>query len=316
MKKLMIVFLMVLGLGACSPTQEPYNDKEVKDSIVDIETRLDLIETELEQIQVIRDIVNGIETVVSNIELYDDHLVYEELTQLQMKLETLQELHTFDINVLIVEIDLLESEIQALNDRIENLTVTTGLNGQTSVYENKILGYSGIAKMIAQVQYMKDTFDKNKAPSYIVDLNGDYVSFNQLSSLLKVKYFSDEASDMDYYFMGAKSYIQMGFTDTYDINDIFARTVLLVEELRNYPFYIISSSEVVLYINNGNNVLKLTIPLVTMLNDYFEITLEGIFANDYEMRLENAVIDLAVAQSYYDFYISQQTFSGYVLDWE
>lgn len=320
MKKLFIILLLVIGLGACSPSPNQYDDTNIKQDIQDlndkvssIETRLDGIDIELQGIA--QDIIT-LHNFVDNHSIYDDTQVIATLDSLLLKLTELETKHDSDVLLLDIELNLLYEELQAINDRLDNITVTTGLNGQKSIYENQVAQYSGIARLIAQVEFMKETFDSIKAPSYIVDANGDYISFKDLGVMLKQKYFGAEYNEQDIYMMGSKAYMQMVFEGENDVDDLFARIVLLVEEIRNYPFYILSSSELVIFIANGNNNIKLTIPLVTMLNDYFEISLEGIHANDYEMILTGSQTNLAVAQSFYDYHVSKGTYDGFVLDWK
>jgi len=313
MKKLLIIMLMVIGLGACTPSHDPYDDTELENRVSDLELRLDQIDLDL--VDIAEDIID-LRTLITNTS-YDDTDVLARLDTLSVKLIVLEDNLDLGLIVLEQDLDLLQAELDALALRLDNITVTTGLNGQVSVYENDyesvVSNYSGIAKMVASIEFMKDTFDKSKAPSYIVDVNGDYISFEQLSLMLKAKYFSDEINSGDLYQMGSMSYMQILFTGENDINDLFAKAVLMIEELRTYPFYIISSSEIQVLISNGNNMLRIKIPLVTMLNDYFEITLEGIYSGDYEMKVDLATIDLAVAQSYYDYYKDLSTFDTPVL---
>ena len=88
---------------------------------------------------------------------------------------------------------------------------------------------------------LKDTLDKTKAPEYILNINEEYVSFNHLGQLLKLKYFGLEVDENDLYLVGFQAKLRMVISDEDMTNEeVLARTILLIEELQNYKFYIIS----------------------------------------------------------------------------
>jgi|LGVF01.2.fsa_nt_gb hypothetical protein len=226
------------------------------------------------------------------------------------------------------ELQLLEEEIQALQERIDNLVVVKGLNGQVSIYENQTLKDELDLKLVTlslEMMVVKDTFDKAKdAPDYIKDEFGGYVSFEDLGMLLKQKYFNTlSITTSDIFEIGSQAYIQIWLGDTNLTNDdILARTILLIEEVRNYDFYVLSCNELEVYImftnDNGNDSrISVNIPLVVIINNYFEITPNGILDGDYEMELWtfNAnVIELNV-QTLYDDYKTNLTYDGFVLNY-
>ena len=220
------------------------------------------------------------------------------------------------------ELELLEIEIEALQERIDNLVVVRGLNGQVIIYENQSLYDELEASLVTlSVEYMvvKDTFDKAKdAPDYIKNDAGGYISFEDLGGLLQAKYFGENTlSAYDKFTMGSKAFMQFELSGVQDTNDIFAKTIILIEEIRNYSFYVLSCSELEISLIYDNSVLTIIIPLVVVINDYFEITLNGIYDGDYEMRIEmyQTTIDEELSQAFYNGYILDELFNGYVLNY-
>ena len=173
---------------------------------------------------------------------------------------------------------------------------------------------------------LKDTFDKSKFPSYMVDEFDEYVPFDDVATKLKEKYFNDTTNGLndigyDTYSMGTKAIITYVFDTDYTINELVARSVLLIEELRLYEFYVLSCSELALQIHaqmgNYTETITIKIPLVVMINSGFTIELEGILSQDYEMEITSSMpIDKTTAQQYYDDYVLNKTFTGYVLNYE
>ena len=313
MKKLLVLLTIILGLGlgACAPspdiTELEAGHRALAERIIELETQ------------------------IADLENYDDTALYDEYYTLTGDLNTfIAEYEEFDDRDLLIAdedlqalIDELDLDIQALIERLDNLIITTGLNGQTSVYENPI---SDGQLLLAAVIQLKDTFDKTKAPAYLLDDNEEYVSQEALGILLKEKYFNDitigiGGNDIDRYSMGSKALFLYLFESEMSNEEVLARTVLMIEELRLYEFYMLSCPELVIDIHrmtNYDNHISITIPLVVVINDFFEITLDGIYDNDYEMRLETygMEIDYEIAQQYYDDFVTAETFSGYVLNYE
>ena len=222
------------------------------------------------------------------------------------------------------DVELLEDDIQALQERIDNLVVVNGINGTVSVYENQknidtlnnaLIVLSSDLTMLTK----KDTFDKDKnAPDYIKDEVGGYVSFYELGRKLQSKYFNEVGvSQYDIYDMGSKAYLQFELTGQYEANDLFARIVLMIDEIRNYDFYVMSSNELEIYIMWENYRMSVNIPNTVILNSFFEITLDGIYSGDYEMELwtHNTGVTNSTAQTFYDDYVTNETYSGFVLNY-
>lgn len=294
MKKLLLIILtltIVFGLGACNSAPTDTVDYATKSELEELETETILLKKELQ---------------------YETKLLQEELEK---------------------DLQLLELQIQLVQERIDNLVIINGINGQVSFYENQVLKDELDLKLVTlSIQYIvvKDTFDKAKdAPDYIKDELGGYVSFEMLSIRLLEKYYGiydDEELELEenkynnLYDMGTQAYIRYMFDSDMSDEELIARTILLIEELRQYNFYVLSCPELVIHLykfETSDHQFKITIPLVVLINDYFEITPDGIYTGDYEMELEvyGNNLNFAEMQTYYDDFILNETFSGYVLNY-
>ena len=246
---------------------------------------------------------------------YDE--LQEEINGLQ---EQLDNLGTYDDSDVYSELEAFEIALMALEERINNLVVTTGLNSVTDIYENMS---NTISTMSTTITELKDTFDETKAPGYTLDENGNYIDFDELMSRLKLKYFGIDVNEDDDFYIGViTNIIIFDRTSNLNINEIFARTALMLEELSQYSQYILSSGEYIahyyLFIDSVDYQIKITVTSTTMLADYFIVTPNGMYNEDYEMRLwysDNVVLDIVEIQAYYDSYVTNLTFDGYVLNY-
>ena len=117
--------------------------------------------------------------------------------------------------------------------------------------------------------------------------------------------------------------MQFNLNNEHTADELFAQAVLLIEEIRNYSFYVLSCNELEVYImwHNADNSesyrMSITIPLVVIINDYFEITLNGVYDSDFEMVLwvHETSINEANAQLIYDNYKTNLTYDGFVLNY-
>ena len=244
----------------------------------------------------------------------------DELDEVSLELEELQAEIDADAIATEAQLEAFVLALEALELRIDNIGSITGLNGQESYYEatEDMLMTMSVMKMA--VTEMKDTFDKTKSPSYLMDDNGNYVPFEQLAYKLKAKYFEDDTiHEVDMFQMGSQAYFRIGIISDISEEEIVARIVLMIEELRLYPFYLLSSPELVIHIYRFDTVdhqTKVTIPLTVVVNDFFQLTCDGVFDQDYDMRAEfDTELDLALIEAYYDNFVLLNTFDGYVLNY-
>lgn len=233
-----------------------------------------------------------------------------------------------DLELLEEKISDLEFEMQEIQEIIDNLGITRGLNNQVSIYENQTLKNELDLKLVTlslEVMAIKDTFDKDKdAPDYIKDEFGGYISVTDLGALLQTKYFNETTiGTADIFYMDSALYLQFNLDGVYSVDDLFVKVVLLIEEIRHYEAYVLSCNYLEVYIlwHNADYSesyrMSIKIPLLVMINSYFDITLNGIYDNDYEMKLwvHNTNINEASAQLLYDDYKTNLTYDGFVLNY-
>lgn len=312
MKKI-LVLLMVMVLGACSPSTEPYEDADLLNQIEILE------QSNTGLLLKITDILAELD----NLENYNDEEVYTALEDITYQLNSfIIEYNEFDDTALQADIEALNLALAELTERLDNITVVTGLNGQISIFEKTGTEIQMLQEIIVE---LKDTFDKSKAPDYIIDEFGEFVTQQEVGRLLKEKYYNDTTLGTvgiaeDWFSVGSIARYQFAFDTEFTTEEILARTVLLIQELQQYTFYNISSSEMtisVYYSQDGNtNALHITIPLVTAINGFFEINLDGILSEDYMMVIDIGVVNQTEAQALYDEFILLETFSGFVLDYD
>lgn len=332
MKKLIILvtMIMVIGLSACADSPTPYDDTELLNRIIALEE---------ENLQAQIDTIN---VTLDEFELYDDSDVFIELAVMESLLNTLalnyQDLLTSDI-ALQADIDSLELAILEVTTRIDNLVVTTGINGITSVYENptdqSAISQTPMEMLIASVEMLKDTLDKTKCPAYMLDEFDEYISYEQMMRRLNDKYFDLELQYLTEFDVGLRAYARFQFTatersylDEFDIQyqveitneEMIARTILMIEELRLYAAYIISYPELYIEVFRDDGIgiqqFYISIPVATSLADYVTITPDGIYDSDYEMELFiYGDYDTVLIQQYYDEFKASGIFDGYVLNY-
>lgn len=163
-------------------------------------------------------------------------------------------------------------------------------------------------------------------PSYMLDENDEYVTVDQIGLLLKAKYFINEDvnAEDDYYKKDGKTLFKFDLgVDDLASNDLFAKAVLILNEIENYDYYYLSSTDVVIDIvwmdtNYYAHRVTLTTSKDNLLSDTLIITPEGFFTNYLEMEYDT--MDCTVTQpevlAYYYAYTTNETYGGYVLNYE
>lgn len=242
------------------------------------------------------------------------------LDEVSLELEELQAEIDADAIATEAQLEAFILALEALSTRLDNIGSITGLGGVERYYETYEDTLQTMSAMELTVAEMKDTFDKTKSPSYLMDDEGNYVSFEQLAYKLKAKYFNDETiHEVDLFLMGSEAYFRFGITSDISEEELVARITLMIEELRLYEFYLLSSPELVIHIYRFDTVdhqTKITIPLTVVINDFFVLTCDGIFDSDYDMRAEfDTELDLVLIQAYYDGFVLNGIFDNYVLNY-
>ena len=220
--------------------------------------------------------------------------------------------YTPDIQDLQNQINDNELHIAELQKRLDSLVVIEGLNGRTSIYENETL-YETADKE-------GDYLDKSKLPEYIFDVNGDFIDENMLLALLVEKYFPLYVKNDDTYILLDYRFSMRIFEDSqttpYSVDDIIARIILLINEFRNYDYYYINCSQVeVINFINGNRV-EILFASQNLLTDTIPIIPEIVCNNYLFNEISGASFSTNTVKTYYDGYVMNNTFDGYVLDYK
>ena len=207
----------------------------------------------------------------------------------------------------------IESQLDELQITIEHITVTEGLNGQVDYYVNKV---NELSVVLLELKTEKDYMDKSKLPEYLFDTEGEFVDEIELKELLGAKYFGYPVHQEDTATIGFQFKFRYVINDSeIDLDDFLAKAVLLTNELSNYSYYIIGSSEIYLEFIINNNTYYLKYLVQTLLEDSLvmcpEIVIEEwLFTSCYGFNA-----DLESVNTYYDSYLLNETFTGYVLDY-
>ena len=282
MKKIFIILIMVLSVGACnSPDASTYDDSDIYDQLGDI--------------------TNEIQTM-------------------QINLATL---YNFDDTELVNGLEDLNDDILALQERLDNIIVVEGLNGNKQVYENTKTILHTMSNSIIKLQ---DSFNTSmSAPQYMIDEStGDYISMSELGYLLKEKYFGDNTIHPEELFtMNGNAYFRIMFDNAMEDEEVFARTILLIDELRNYQAYVLSCPGLIIsvykFIDGTPTQFDIKIPLTVLINDYFELTPQVILDEQFETTTKYDSIyftDLIEEDviTYYNTLKASGQFDDYVLN--
>lgn len=213
--------------------------------------------------------------------------------------------------------DEMELEINQLWDILEDIGVIEGLNGQREYYiQDNEQPTSVLFTSVSayEIELLGTELDKTKAPSYILDIDENYISFEELAQLLLTKYFD---VNLNYTALGFQAKIVFNISSTdYTQEEIISRIILLIEEISHYDWYIIGSSEFYINIKYDMEYLNIKVPIQTMRSDFVTMTPEVIYSGWYEVWLQGWNYDNAIVQSLYDDYVTNETYIGYVLDYK
>lgn len=212
------------------------------------------------------------------------------------------------------QIDDLELQIELLQARIDSIVAIEGLNGNTVYYEK------ALQELTEELTEVTRTFDKDKAPAYIIDDKGDYVDFESVVKSLKAKYFGGSTGRDNYRTSSGQITLTMFISST-DIEMTIAEAILFIEELQNYQYYIISYTRITLdlQVEDGTytEAVTISIPLATLLNDMFTVNNDSIMNSLYEIDFSvSKLYDKDKVKTYYDGFAMTKEYDGYVLNLE
>ena len=204
------------------------------------------------------------------------------------------------------DIDALEIKVEQLQNQLDNLQYIEGMNGQREYYIPTALS----------LELLGEELDKSKAPSYVLDENEDYIPFDDVAEKLMNKYFEDKVTLYD-----AKVGMQVLIyllpiegEDGIEEDEFMARAILMIEELSNYDFYIIGSSQLQIQtVFSGTSWI--IIPIQTLRSSFVTITPEVIYQSLYEVDVYHITYDQVAVQNYYDAFVASGEYDGYVLNY-
>lgn len=226
-----------------------------------------------------------------------------------------------DIDDLKEEVIRLESEMDILNEKylemqvlLESIGVIEGLNGQVEYYTN-ITGLTYLS-YVELTDTEKDFMDKSKLPDYLFDINGEFVDQDDLALLLKTKYYGEEQHASDELQFVSNGVMLLWLETTMSNEEFMARTVLMIEELRNYDFYIIGNEDILFRIFHNAECIDIKIKVQTMRTDGIILSPQVIYDEMFFVTISGIEYDNELVQFIYDQYVLEETFSGYVLDYK
>ena len=213
-------------------------------------------------------------------------------------------------------VTVLETQVDELEEILINLEVIEGLNGQREYYiPNSNDDEESLYQGVSAVEYetLGTELDKANSPSYVLDINEEYIPFIDVANLLVDKYYGANVT-VNSATIGATTEIildSVPFTQ----EEYIARTVLLVEELSNYDFYIISSSQLVIQTQFGSTA-RITIPIATLRSSFITMNADIIINGTYEIRKTGLNYDSVLVKDLYNQYVASETYINYVLDFK
>lgn len=165
--------------------------------------------------------------------------------------------------------------------------------------------------------------DTTQYPSYMLDSEGQYVTMEQLGLLLKDKYFGiSKYTNDNYYKSEGVTMLQFSNDDQYDYNpnELYAKMVLILQEISNYNYYILNNEVIVKFIWNTTDgytkIFELKTSSENLLSDTLIISPDSFFTGYLEMKYrDNGEVEVVEENitALYDYYVENGTYDGYVL---
>lgn len=196
-----------------------------------------------------------IQKEVDGIVGYDDATIKAQLIAIEATLTTLES-EVFDDKDLQAKVTTLLSNVTSLLESIETINTTLGTSkeadmlAQLAIIESTLLVFTtdlldlqtDILSLAEDVASISNSGGQTNY-DYIYDVDGKYISGRELIGLLTTKYFG-VASMLDLvscnpicYYVSRDIFIGIETNEIVDMNDLFARYTLMIEEFRLYKFY-------------------------------------------------------------------------------
>lgn len=217
-----------------------------------------------------------------------------------------------DLEERVIELEEQMSEVEQI---LIDIQIIEGLNGEREYYlpDNytiKDTVWQGVNA--STIETLGTELDKNNAPSYVLDENEEYIPFANVAQLLVNKYYGDV--ELLVATIGVQTDIVISSGDMTQ-DEFIAKTILLVEELSNYDFYIISSTQLVIQ-TQFNSTARIFIPIATLRSTFITMTPELIINGTYEIRKTGLSYDSVLVKDLYNQYVLSEEYINYVLDFK
>lgn len=213
-------------------------------------------------------------------------------------------------NDLEKRVEILESQVAEMEQILIDIEVIKGLNGQNKYYLPE--DDSSIFTAVSAEEFeVNPNIDTSIAPSYAID-NGEYVEFKTVMNRLVGKYFDN--ATVPKAMLGSKIEVSINYTD-YTKEELMARTIMMINELVNYDWYIIGGSEIYFVFYGPMDTCYIKLLNQTLRSTFITITPEVIMEGAYEVQLYKFITDKEEVQRLYDKLLIDEQYQGYVLNY-
>ena len=204
------------------------------------------------------------------------------------------------IEDLELRLEIAEAKIDEVEQILTDLEIIEGLNEQREYYlpETQTTDtWQGVNA--STYETLGTELDKTKAPSYVLDVNGEYIPFSDVTQLLVNKYFPNTTINRSS--IGTQTEIVLEVGDMPQ-EEFMARTILLIEELSNYDFYIIGSTQLVIQ-TQFESTAWIIIPIQTLRSSFITMSPELIINGTYEITKIGLTYDSVQVIDLYNQYV-------------
>jgi hypothetical protein len=207
-------------------------------------------------------------------------------------------------------VEVLEEQVIDLQETLDNMVVSVGLNGQTSYYVNDKeyeLSQIDFVFLAQETEYL----DASKFPAYIWDDSGEYITVNDMVNMLTQKYLGVSSMATT----GYQFKIKLSSLPDMNNEEMIVAMSMMIVELANYDFYTIDSPELYIEISGGG-LQMVKVRMTLLVSDKYDLH-PAVFWNE---MMDTRIVGLSYNESgldlIYDNYINAETFIGYVLNYQ
>lgn len=207
----------------------------------------------------------------------------------------------------LVELELVQENMQSYLNRMVWVGYLLDEETELDAMQGMYMSLDGFE---ALSDTEKDLVDVTKFPSYIWDLNGDYVDLDTMCSLLTMKYLG-MYSDCQGTF---QLRIKLDNTGEFTSEEYIVRLSMMLIELSEYDFYTIDYPQIqVELIAGGTKRLELQSSLFNTPKYENALHPSIIWDEMFEIEVIGFPYDETQLDAIYQLFIDEATFEGYVL---